>query len=126
MATVFVSEKSTDTKSSDAILYNITFADVASYSKGFPFAFTGYYAHRVELAEPLSGVVPSGKLVRFMLKSDGAQEMIITQHSKPVAHLLPQNGYFTGDVTLSPGEAGVFANYGNGNSYEGLLNYQVE
>jgi hypothetical protein len=126
VATVFVSEKSTDTKSSDAISYNITFADVASYPKGFPFAFTDYYARRVVLAEPLSGVVPSGKLVRFRLKSDGAQQMIITQHSKPVAHLLMESGYFTGDVTLSPGEARVFANYGNGNSYEGLLNYQVE
>jgi hypothetical protein len=78
------------------------------------------------LAEPLSGVVPAGKVVRFRLKSDGAQKMIITQHSKPVAHLLLQSGYFTGDVTLVPGEPGVFANYGNGNFYAGLLNYQVE
>ena len=126
VATVFVSEKSTDTKTSDAILYNITFTDVASYPKGFPFVFIDYYARRVVLAEPLSGVLPSGKLVRFKLKSDGAQQMIITQHSKPVAHLLMESGYFTGDVTLSPGEAEVFANYGNGNSYAGLLNYKVE
>jgi hypothetical protein len=126
VATVFVSEKSTDNKSSDAISYNITFADVALYPKGFPFAFTDYYAHHVVLVEPLSGVVPAGKPVRFRLKSDGAQKMIITQHSTPVAHLLLEGGYFTGDVTLSPGEAGVFANYGNGNSYAGLLNYKVE
>ncbi|TLU54047.1 MAG: hypothetical protein FDX02_05485 [Chlorobium sp.] len=126
VATVFVAEKSTDTKSSEAISYDITFSDVASYPKGFPFAFTDYYAHHVVLVEPLSGVVPAGKLVRFRLKSDGAQAMMIVQHSKPVAHLLLKNGYFTGDVTFSPGEAGVFANYSNGNSYAGLLNYQVE
>lgn len=126
VAIVFVSEKSTATNSSDAISYNITFTDVASYPKGFPFAFTDYYAHHVVLTEPLSGVVPAGKLVRFRLKSDGAQKMMITQHSKPVAHLLLNSGYFTGDVTLLPGEAGVFANYGTGNSYAGLLNYQVE
>ncbi len=126
VATVFVAEKSTDTKSSDAISYNITFSEVAAYPQGFPYAFTDYYARHVVLVEPLRGVLTAGKLVRFRLKSDGAQKMMITQHSKPVAHLLLKSGYFTGDVTLLPGEAGVFANYGHGNSYAGLLKYQVE
>lgn len=126
VATLFVAGNSADVKSNDAISYNITFSDVASYPKGFPYAFTDYYAHHVVLVEPLSGVLQAGKLVHFRLKSDGAQKMMITQNSKPVAHLLLENGYFTGDVTLSPGEAGLFANYGNGNSYAGLLKYQVE
>jgi len=126
VATVFVAERSTDTKSSDAISYNITFSDVAAYPQGFPYAFTDYYARHVVLVEPLRGVLTAGKLVRFRLKSDGAEKMMITQHSKPVAHLLLKSGYFTGDVTLLPGEAGVFANYGNGNSYAGLLKYEVE
>jgi hypothetical protein len=63
------------------------------------------------LGEPMSGVLPANKPVRFNLTAPGAEEVLVFCDGSASRLARQDGGAFLGSVTLSRGEAVVFAKY---------------
>jgi hypothetical protein len=92
----------------------------------FPEVFGFYYKNKVGIKTPIYDNLSSDRAEPFNLRVPGAQSVHIYQNGKSI-HVLDKDGdIFTGEVSLSRGEAMVFAEFSREGKLDGLLKYRIQ
>ncbi len=106
-----------------AVDYRVKAARGLGKRAGFPTIFTPFLSEGAHLVEPLAGVLPAGKTVRFALRVPRAEKVAVIVGKK--WHFLVRKGErFEGEVPVAKGEVGVFAKLPGGKGFAGLLGYR--
>lgn len=124
-ATIFSSPDPQATQLEPVLDYTVQFAHAGRFPYGFPQAYSGYYAQKVELASPLDGRLRAGEPVRFKLRLPDAEKVTVFQGNNIISELTPVDGYYTAEVCLPEGQVDVAVILKGGTQYAGILSYQV-
>jgi hypothetical protein len=94
--------------------------------QAFPRMYGSFQERGCRVEQPLAGVLPAGKLVKFSVCVPGAEEVAVGP-SGPLHRLTSDgNGAFSGWVPVQPSGAVVYARFPKQRKYEGLLQYRVD
>jgi hypothetical protein len=88
----------------------------------FPTTYEAFGVRRAWLLSPLDGVLRAGRRYRFRLRAPGALEVAVVSGGR-WTRLAPRGDEFVGAVTVVRGATVVYAKYGPGVRFEGLLRY---
>ena len=91
----------------------------------FPQTFPPYSNSKVVLDSPLNGILVANNVVKFKLKANGAQKLVIYQNGKAVETMKEEGGVFTADLKVERGELMIFGDFNSPNQLAGILKYQV-
>ena len=80
---------------------------------------------KVVLDSPLNGVLVANNVVKFKLKANGVQKLVIYQNGKAVETMKEEGGIFTSDLKVERGELMIFGDFNTPNQLAGILKYQV-
>jgi hypothetical protein len=106
-----------------ALQYAVEAQAGAGKSAGFPEIYDTFLTRECRLAQPVTREVPAGRKVRFSLTAPGATEAVVVR-SDGVWWVLDKRGDgFSGEVLTEAGDVTVFAKFGGGRRYDGLLKY---
>jgi hypothetical protein len=117
--------RDSDDQSYDCALEYWVHANAADGST-FPEMYLSFQEENCLLGEPLSGVLPAHKPVRFDLTAPEAEEVLVFCDGSAARLARQDNGAFSGSVRLEPGEAIVFAKYPGQIRHLALLKYRVK
>jgi hypothetical protein len=91
----------------------------------FPQTFPPYNSMKVVLDSPLNGVLAANNLVKFKLKANGVQKLVIYQNGKAVETMKEEGGIFTADLKVERGDLMIYGDFNIPNQLGGILKYQV-
>jgi hypothetical protein len=91
----------------------------------FPQTFPPYNHSKVVLDSPLNGVLVANNIVKFKLKANGVQKLVIYQNGKAIETMKEEGGVFTADLKVERGELMIFGDFNTPNLLAGILKYQV-
>jgi len=91
----------------------------------FPQTFPPYNSMKVVLDSPLNGVLTANNLVKFKLKANGVQKLVIYQNGKAVETMKEEGGIFTADLKVERGDLMIYGDFNIPNQLAGVLKYQV-
>jgi hypothetical protein len=92
----------------------------------FPKMYLSFQEGNCLLGEPMSGLLPAHKPVRFSLTAPGAEEALVFCDGSATPLARQDGGAFSGSVTLPAGDAIVFAKYPEQSKHLALLKYRVK
>ena len=98
----------------------------ASDGSSFPKMYLSFQEGNCVLGEPMSGVLPPNKPVRFKLTAPEAEDVLVFCDGSAERLARQNDGSFLGSPTLPPGEAIVFAKYPGQTKHLALLRYRVK
>ncbi len=85
--------------------------------------FGAYHDKNAYIYYPKKGNLKSGKYISFKIKVPSADKVAVISGSKWF-HLKKSGDIFKGKVKISSGRVSLMANFSDGNSYAGLLEYK--
>jgi hypothetical protein len=88
----------------------------------FPSLFSGFETHHAWLYESLDGKLQPGQVYRFRLKVPGAIDVILENGGHRTA-LKRTGDEFSAELSAGRGESVLYARFGAGDDYLGLLKY---
>ncbi len=101
--------------------YNINAS--SGLESGFPQTFGRFGEVGAHLYGPMEGSLRAGQSYHFRIMVLGAEEVAVVS-GKEWSWLEAQGDLFEGNVTVTKGDAGVFANFG-GEKWEGMVRYYI-
>ena len=91
----------------------------------FPQTFPPYNSMKVVLDSPLNGILVANNVVKFKLKANGVQKLVIYQNGKAVETMKEEGGMFTADLKVERGDLMIYGDFNIPNQLAGVLKYQV-
>ena len=80
---------------------------------------------KVVLDSPLNGVLVASNVVKFKLRANGVQKLVIYQNGKAVETMKEEGGIYTADLKVEKGDLMIFGDFNTPNQLAGILKYQV-
>lgn len=127
--TIFAKRAWADPISSGVLHYRLTLAKPPQVREPFPQTFPALDEHAGDLIEPVVGRLSSAAQARFRLRLPGANQVQVAQQGRMVGSLARDGEHFVGELQLLPGEATLFAGFGEGDGagpLKGLARFQVD
>lgn len=107
-----------------AMSYRIEASSGAGAGSRFPMRYSRYGESGAELLEPKSGILRAGRVEHFAIRVPGSRSVAVVIGND--FHDLRLIGdRFEGDVKPQRGRIGIYAAFGDGKEYEGLVEYEA-
>jgi Transglutaminase-like superfamily len=91
----------------------------------FPQTFPPYNSMKVVLDAPLNGVLVANNVVKFRLRANGVQKLVIYQNGKAIETMKEEGGIYTADLKVEKGDLMIYGDFNTANQLAGILKYQV-
>jgi hypothetical protein len=121
--TVYAKRKSESGNYNAIFAYGFNSVASTNPNECFPVAYEEYRGRNVRLYSPLAGRLEAGKSQPYKILVPGAEAVAIVSNGQWTP--LKKNGnMFDGDAVIGAGKAEVFARFGTGKQFIGLLRYE--